>query len=180
MILVDANVLLYAYDPRSEHHERCRSWVEKAISGEEPVCVAWVTILAFIRISTNPRIFEAPLSAREAIAIVSSWLARPAVSVLEAGEQCWEILRTLLVEAQVTGRDGRVSRGPGLGERRHARDDGSRLLALPEAPAERPDGPLKPPNQAVPIRESAPSAGAPGCRGRRRPRTCRPRPASGG
>ena len=103
MILVDANVLLYTYDPRSEHHERCRSWVEKAFSGEEPVCMAWVTILAFIRISTNPRIFEASLSAQEAIAIVSSWLARPAVSILEAGEQCWEILRALLVEAQVTG-----------------------------------------------------------------------------
>lgn len=103
MILVDANVLLYAYQPRSEHHEPCRSWVEKAFSGEEPVCIAWVTLLAFIRISTNPRIFEAPLSAAEAIAIVSSWLARPAVSILEAGEQCWEILRALLVEAQISG-----------------------------------------------------------------------------
>ena len=103
MILVDANVLLYAYDPRSVHHGRCRRWVETAFSGDEPVCMAWVTVLAFIRISTNPRIYEAPLSAEEAIAIVSSWLARRAVSVLEAGEQCWEILRALLVEAQVTG-----------------------------------------------------------------------------
>lgn len=103
MILVDANVLLYAYQPRSEHHRRCRAWVEEAFSGEEPVCVAWVTVLAFIRISTNPRIFEAPLRAEEAIAAVSSWLARPAVAVLEAGEECWEILRALLVEAQVTG-----------------------------------------------------------------------------
>ncbi len=103
MILVDANVLLYAYDPRAQQHERCRSWLEQAFSGEEPVCLAWVTVLAFIRISTNPRIFEAPLSAAEASAIVSSWLARPAVSVLEAGEQCWEILRALLVEAQISG-----------------------------------------------------------------------------
>jgi len=62
-----------------------------------------VTVLAFIRISTNPRIFEAPLRAAEAVAAVSSWLARPAVSVLDAGDECWEILRELLVEAQVTG-----------------------------------------------------------------------------
>ena len=103
MILVDANVLLYAYDPRSQHHERCRGWIAKAFSGEERVCVAWVTLLAFIRIITNPRIFEAPLSAAEAIAIVSSWLGRESVCVLEAGEQCWEILRALLVEAQVSG-----------------------------------------------------------------------------
>ena len=53
--------------------------------------------------STNPRIFEAPLSAGESIAIVSSWLKRPAVSILDAGEQCWEILRAQLVEAQVSG-----------------------------------------------------------------------------
>ena len=103
MILVDANVLLYAYQPRSEFHQRCRAWVEEAFSGEEPVCLAWVTVLAFIRISTNPRIFEQPLLAAEATAAVSSWLERPTVSVLEAGERCWEIFRRLLVEAQVSG-----------------------------------------------------------------------------
>jgi hypothetical protein len=103
MILVDANVLLYAYHPRAEHHPRCRAWVEQAFSGEEPVCLAWVTVLAFLRVSTNPRIFEQPLLAAEAASAVSSWLERPSVSVLEAGEQCWEILRRLLVEAQVTG-----------------------------------------------------------------------------
>jgi hypothetical protein len=103
MILVDANVLLYAYNPRAESHERCRAWVERTFSGEEAVCLAWVTILAFVRISTNPRIFEQPLLAGEALAIVSSWLERPSVSVLEAGEACWEIFRELVVEAQVSG-----------------------------------------------------------------------------
>jgi uncharacterized protein len=101
VILVDANVLLYAYDPRSAHHRRCREWVEAAFSGE-PVCLAWVTVLAFIRISTSPRIFEAPLRVAEAVSAVSSWLERPAVSVLEAGEHCWEILGALLVDAQVS------------------------------------------------------------------------------
>ena len=103
MILVDASVLLYAYEPRSEHHQTCRSWLEKAFSGEEPVCLAWVTILAFIRIITNPGIFEAPLTASEATDVVASWLARPAVFILEAGERRWELLRTLLLESQLSG-----------------------------------------------------------------------------
>jgi toxin-antitoxin system PIN domain toxin len=103
VILVDANVLLHAYQPRSELHQPCRAWVEGAFSGAEPVCLAWVTVLAFIRISTNPRIFEQPLLPAEAVAAVSSWLERPSVSVLEAGERCWAILRQLLVEAQVSG-----------------------------------------------------------------------------
>ena len=103
MILVDANVLLYAYQPRSEFHSRCRAWVEEAFSGEEPVCLAWVTVLAFVRISTNPRVFELPLLPAEAAATVVSWLERPSVSVLEAGERCWEIFRRLIVEAQASG-----------------------------------------------------------------------------
>jgi toxin-antitoxin system PIN domain toxin len=103
VILVDANVLLHAYQPRSELHPRCRAWVEEAFSGDEPVCLAWVTVLAFVRISTNPRIFEQPLLPAEAAATVASWLERPSVSVLEAGERCWEIFRHLLVEAQASG-----------------------------------------------------------------------------
>ena len=103
MILVDANVLLYAYHPRAEAHDGCRAWVEKAFSGDEPVAIAWMTLLAFVRISTNPRVFEQPLLAGEALAAVASWLERPSVSVLEAGEACWEIFRQLVVEAQVTG-----------------------------------------------------------------------------
>jgi hypothetical protein len=103
VILVDANVLLYAYHPRAEAHHRCRAWVEKAFSGEEPVAIAWVTLLAFVRISTNPRVFEQPLLAGEALAAVASWLERPSVSVLEAGEACWEIFQQLVVDAQVTG-----------------------------------------------------------------------------
>ena len=67
------------------------------------MCLAWVTVLAFIRISTNSRIFEQPLLPAEAAATVSAWLERPSVSVLEAGDRCWAILRQLLVEAQVSG-----------------------------------------------------------------------------
>jgi toxin-antitoxin system PIN domain toxin len=103
LILVDANVLLYAYHPRADAHARCRAWLEKAFSGEEPVCLAWVTVLAFLRISTSPRVFEQPLLSREALAIVASWLERPSVSVLEAGETCWEIFRQLVVDGQVSG-----------------------------------------------------------------------------
>jgi toxin-antitoxin system PIN domain toxin len=103
VILVDANVLLYAYHPRAEAHERCRAWIEKAFSGDEPVAIAWVTVLAFVRIGTSPRVFEQPLLAGEALAAVASWLERPSVSVLEAGEACWEIFRRLVRDSQVAG-----------------------------------------------------------------------------
>ncbi len=103
MIVVDATVLLYAYHPQAAAHPRCRAWLEQALSGEEPVVISWVTLLAFVRIITNPRVFEQPLLAGEALAIVASWLARPAFSVLEAGEGCWEIFRRVVAEGQVAG-----------------------------------------------------------------------------
>lgn len=60
-------------------------------------------MLAFLRISTSPRVFEQPLSMEEAKKIVESWLAAPAVGLLEPGDVYWEILRGLLLSAQVSG-----------------------------------------------------------------------------
>lgn len=103
MILVDANLLIYAYHPRSEHYAASRAWLEDVLAGPEPVRFAWVTLWAFLRISTNPRIFERPMTTAEAEAAVSAWLAQPAAGILEPGERHWEILRRLLGEGQATG-----------------------------------------------------------------------------
>lgn len=103
MTLVDANVLLYAYTPRALQHAACRSWLESAFSGPSPMRLAWMTIFAFLRISTSPRILERPFGIGEAETIVSSWLALPNVAPLEPGERYWEILSPLLRRAQVAG-----------------------------------------------------------------------------
>lgn len=72
MILIDANLLLYAYHPRAAQHEPSRAWLEATLSGSQLVRFAWVTLWAFLRISTNHRIFEQPLTMAEAEAAVSS------------------------------------------------------------------------------------------------------------
>jgi predicted nucleic acid-binding protein len=61
VILVETDVLFRVYHPQSAFHEGCRSWVDAEFSGEEPVCLARVTLLAFIRISTNPRVSAQPV-----------------------------------------------------------------------------------------------------------------------
>jgi uncharacterized protein len=103
MILVDANLLLYAYHPRSEQHEGSRAWLEGALSGSELVRFAWLTLWAFLRIATNPRVFERPLTTPEAEAAVASWLSQPAAGILEPGERHWDILRGLMREGQTVG-----------------------------------------------------------------------------
>jgi toxin-antitoxin system PIN domain toxin len=103
VIIVDANLLLYAYHPRSEQHDASRAWLEAVLGGPELVRFAWLTLWAFLRISTNPRVFERPLSTSEAGAAISSWLAQPGAGILEPGERHWEILRGLMREGQTVG-----------------------------------------------------------------------------
>jgi len=103
MTLIDANLLLYAYDPRAKEHEASRRWLEAALSSPSLVRLAWVTVWAFLRIATNPRVFERPLSIDEATGIVDAWLAQPNVGMLEPGDRHREILPRLLRDAQATG-----------------------------------------------------------------------------
>ena len=103
MIIPDANLLLYAYDSDSPQHGAARRWLEDVLSGHDLVRFAWVTLWAFIRISTHPRVFHQPLSATEAHGIVASWLEQPNVTIVEPGERHVEILGQLLKDGQSNG-----------------------------------------------------------------------------
>ena len=103
MILVDANLLLYAYHPKAEQHEKSRTWLEAVLSGTDVVGFAWLTLWAFVRISTNPRVFENPLSASEAADAVSSWLDQPVSTILQPGGRHWDILRAVARDGQAVG-----------------------------------------------------------------------------
>jgi uncharacterized protein len=103
VILVDANLLLYAYDPDSPHHETSRRWLEQALSGTDLVRFAWLTLWAFVRIATNPQVFVRPLAPAEAQAIVASWLSQPNAGIAEPGERHLDILSELLQSGQAVG-----------------------------------------------------------------------------
>jgi toxin-antitoxin system PIN domain toxin len=103
VILVDANLLLYAYHPRAAQHGESRAWLEATLSGAELVRFAWLTLWAFVRIGTSPRAFDRPLSLSEAERAVSSWLAQPNAGILEPGERHWTLLGALAREGQATG-----------------------------------------------------------------------------
>lgn len=103
MIILDANVLLYAYHSGSQHHESCRAWLEAVLNGSEQVGLPWQTILAFIRIATNPRAFQRPLRTADAIEIVETWLACPPVMVVGPADHYWPLLKQQLTDAQVSG-----------------------------------------------------------------------------
>jgi uncharacterized protein len=103
MMLIDANLLLYAYNPRAQEHEASKRWLEAALSGATLVRFAWLSIWAFLRISTNARVFEHPLTMAEAEAAVAAWLAQPAAGILDPGERHWELLCALSRDGQTVG-----------------------------------------------------------------------------
>jgi len=103
MILIDANLLLYAYDSRSPRQKGAGAWLEAVFSGGQSVGLAWQSILAFLRIGTHAGILTEPIAVSEAASIVSGWLAQRAVSLLQPTERHWDILSRLLTDGQASG-----------------------------------------------------------------------------
>jgi toxin-antitoxin system PIN domain toxin len=103
MIPIDANLLLYAYDPSKSEHPRARAWLESTFSSEPQIGLPLVSVLAFVRIATDRRIIETPLNAERACDIVHTWLARDNVWMLEPGSRHWSIFGETLRDAGASG-----------------------------------------------------------------------------
>jgi toxin-antitoxin system PIN domain toxin len=102
MILVDTNILIYAEDKLSPLHEDARHWWDTQLSGEFPVCLCWSILASFFRISTNRQIFIKPLTMKQAITRVQSWIDQPCVRLINPTESHWQIFQTMLLEGQAT------------------------------------------------------------------------------
>lgn len=103
MIIVDANLLLYAYNPSCPEHARALKWFETIMAGTEPIGLPWVSLLAFLRISTNARAYPHPLSMSEASDIVATWLGHPGVSIVHPTDRHWAVMAPLMAKARVKG-----------------------------------------------------------------------------
>lgn len=96
MKLPDVNLLLYAVDESSAQHRPARAWVEERLSGAETFALAWVVLLAFIRLTTSSRVFQSPLTPSQALDLVDSWLAQPCATVVHPTSRHAPVLRQLL------------------------------------------------------------------------------------
>lgn len=103
MILIDANLLIYAVDRDSPHHARARRWLEATLSGAEWVGLPWIAVLAFLRITTHSGVMRNPLAVEAAIGYVDGWLRQPFVRLVGSGEKHWPILRNLLKASGTSG-----------------------------------------------------------------------------
>lgn len=62
MILIDTNLWLYASLQESRHHRAAKAWLESVFNGEEAIALPWSVVLAVLRISTQSRLMQRPLS----------------------------------------------------------------------------------------------------------------------
>ena len=102
-MLVDANLLLFAVDESSPWHQAASSWLTVALNGDRRVGLPWVSLTAFLRISTHPRAAEHPLTPGAAWSHVEAWLgARPVWSPGPTDRHA-EVLGRLLTTHRLSG-----------------------------------------------------------------------------
>lgn len=102
-MIVDANVLLYAVDDRSQFHTTALTWLSRAMNGVERVGFPWVSLTAFQRIITHPRITEDPLTPEDAWGYVTDWLDADQSWIPAPGIRHRDIMGRLLVDSNARG-----------------------------------------------------------------------------
>jgi len=101
--VVDANVLLYAVNEDAPFHGESNAWLDCALSGAETVGLAWIALLAFVRLSTKSGVFPSPLSTGEAMDIVDSWLETAPAVVIGPTKHHSRLVRSLVTDAGTGG-----------------------------------------------------------------------------
>ncbi len=102
-MLVDANLLLYATNSADPRHPPAAEWLTARLNGGRRVGIAWTSLIAFLRISTHPRVFPRPLDPRDAWRHVEDWLAVPVVWAPEPGVGHGPLLGELVTRHDVRG-----------------------------------------------------------------------------
>lgn len=103
MKIVDVNILIYVVNRQALHHAALLEWWSDALNDQETLGLPWIVVSGFLRITTNPRLLDAPLPMNVATAHVDEWLALPHVKLIAERETHWDVFRNLLRETGAGG-----------------------------------------------------------------------------
>ncbi|HEX9892205.1 MAG TPA: type II toxin-antitoxin system VapC family toxin [Actinomycetota bacterium] len=103
MILVDVNVLVYAFREDAEDHIDYRRWLRAATRGQEPFGVSDLVLSGFLRVVTNPRAFTSPTPMAAALSFADALRAQPTYVPATPGSRHWEIFSSLCRTSGVRG-----------------------------------------------------------------------------
>jgi len=103
VIVPDVNLLVYAHDSTAPQHDPARKWWEAALSGNEPVGIPVVVLMAFVRLMTHPTLSENPMAVAQAKELVEGWLEQPNCRVLPVGDRTVALFLQLISELRQGG-----------------------------------------------------------------------------
>lgn len=101
-MLLDANLLVYAYDEQSPFHATAHSWLSEQLNGARRVGIPWVSVVAFVRLTTNPRVVSDPLDSGTAWSAVTGWFASPVAWAPTPTERHGDLLGRYITELRLT------------------------------------------------------------------------------
>ena len=104
MILPDVNVLIYAFRRDVPQHAVCRQWLDSVISDDARFGMSPLVLGAFVRITTDSRIYAQPSTKGEAFGFCDDLLDQANCQIVEPGERHWDIFRRLCIETDARGR----------------------------------------------------------------------------
>ena len=103
MVLIDANVLLYALREDAPKHGECRAWLEALVSSGDAYGVSELVLSAVLRIATHPRVFSPPTPLDRAIEFCEALRDQPGCVIVNPGSRHWGIFLRLCREAEARG-----------------------------------------------------------------------------
>ena len=104
MIIPNINLLVYAHNQDDVRYEAARSWWDNLLAAEESIGTPLAVSVGFVRLATNPRVMPPPMTSKQAVSIVRSWLKRQNVVALDTGPEHFDHLQECL---ETAGRAGR-------------------------------------------------------------------------
>ena len=100
---IDVNILLYASDESCEQHAKASGFLQRCAAGPEVFCLAWLTVMSYLRMATHPTIFGRPLSPAEASQNIQALLALPHCRVVGEEEGFWEVYQSVTKDVPARG-----------------------------------------------------------------------------
>jgi len=103
MVLIDVNVLVYAYRTELPNHAAFLQWIENCAASDQPFGVPDLVLSGFLRVMTLPKVFPTPTPLDEALRVVDWLRAQPNFLRINPGERHWEIFVRLCRQVSAKG-----------------------------------------------------------------------------
>lgn len=103
MVLVDVNILVYAYREEMPGHRAYLDWLRNRMESEQPYGLSDLVLSGFLRLVTHPKIFDPPSPLKSALQFANELRDQPNCAIVTPGPRHWEIFSRLCEAAGAAG-----------------------------------------------------------------------------